>query len=302
MNRVLLATGLIAALAGPAHAQRADQPVVVGLFAPTTPFAGPSERLQYVTSLAEHLAPAAGGRRVIGRVFARAGDLTAAVKKGEVSFALVDAPYAAARGNPWTPLAATTVRGAATGAWMIVAPPSVKGLAELRGKTVALPRTGASETSFLVNSLLEGEVDAGYFGGVTLAADAISAVTLVKLGQASAAFVPAAMALPAGLGKLVELRRIGWPMLVAMPGTDKGLIAAVTAQVRSFGGATLDGMTAADQGEYRGLAASMGKPSRRPLMALPGPPRFGVKGLLEGRVLVLPATDPAALLAEPSLD
>jgi len=35
---------------------------------------------------------------------------------------------------------------------------------------------------------------------------------------------------------------------------------------------------------------------------LPGPPRFGVKGLLEGRVLVLPATDPAALLAEPSLD
>ncbi len=286
-----------------AHAQPAEHPtIVVGLYSPSAPFAGPAERLQYISTLAAHLQPAAGGGRVVGRVYARAGDFAAAIRKGDVTFAVVDAPYAAARGLPWTPLAAATVGGRATGAWIVVAPPSIKGIADLRGKVVSLPRTGAGETAFLTNALLEGEVGDGFFARIAPAPDSFAAATMVKLGQAAAAVVPTGVAVPAGLRQLVSLRRVGWPMLVALPGADRALAAAIATRARSFTGPTLEGMTAPDQGEYKALVASLGKRSRKPIMATPKPPRFGVKGLLEGRAAALPGSDLSGLLVEPTLD
>jgi hypothetical protein len=184
----------------------------------------------------------------------------------------------------------------------VVAAPAVKGVAELRGKTVAMPRTGAGETAFLTNALLEGEVDAGFFGAVTLAPDAFSAVTMVKLGQAAAAFVPAGVAIPGGLRQLTALRRVGWPMLVALPGTDKQLAADLAARARGFGGTTLDGMTGAADGDYKDLAGSLGKRSRTPVLPAPRPPHFGIKALLGGRAVALPGTDISGLIVEPSLD
>jgi hypothetical protein len=125
----------------------------------------------------------------------------------------------------------------------------------------------------------------------------------VKLGQAAAAIVPAGVAIPGGLRQLAGLRRVGWPMLVALAVSVKQLIAGLAARARGFsGGATLDGMAGASDGDYRGLAASLGKRSRKPLLPAPRPPHFGVKALLGNRALALPGTPITGLIVEPTLD
>src|SRR5262249_16173845 len=74
-------------LAGGAHAEG------IGLYAPTAPFSGPVARLDYVTGLAERL-----GGDLVGRAYAKAADFNAAVKRGELGYAVVDFAYLAAVG------------------------------------------------------------------------------------------------------------------------------------------------------------------------------------------------------------
>src|SRR6185503_19122163 len=89
-----LVIALVIALGGSASAE------VIGVYAPSAPFDGPVARLEFVSKLASLVGPGWSGR-----AFAKAGDLAAAIKRGEVKFAVLDAPYVAAIGVPYQILA-----------------------------------------------------------------------------------------------------------------------------------------------------------------------------------------------------
>src|SRR5688572_13842380 len=103
-----MARSLLVALLLCCSVAHADN-VTVGVFAPSAPFPSTAARVELASRLGEHLGKALGGTGT-GRVYARAGDFAAAVKKGEVTVALVDAPYLAGTAN-WSVLAASTRGG-----------------------------------------------------------------------------------------------------------------------------------------------------------------------------------------------
>lgn len=290
-RRLLTMAAVLVTLAHSAPAD-AQKRITVGLYAPTAPFIGPSQRLEYITRLAEHMEPAAPGKRVVGRVFSRASALTAAINRGDVQFAVIDAPYAAARGLPYRVVAAAVRGGSTSGSWMLVAKGNVSGLADLSGKTVAIPRIGYRAASFIANVLLESEVSTRYFGSITRAPDAHSAVTLVGLGRAAAALVPSGVRLSRGVRRLVTLRSVQWPMLVATRGVDAALIARVRRRALSFfGGGVLSGFTSATSASYGGLRSSFSRRKPRGPMAVASPSKLGVSGLMRGRTFRIQVAD-----------
>jgi hypothetical protein len=303
--RVLAAVGLAlaASRARPAAAQPADA-VTIGLFAPTAPFDGAGDRVAFVNALASHLAAEAGGARVTGKVYSSATAFSAAVKRRQIHFAVIDAPYAAALGLPadYRILGAAVRAGSSQGAWQLVGPARRLGrLADLRGKRVVVPSIGAREGAFVTNALLAGEVDAGYFAAILEAADARSALTMVAVGKADAAFVPAGLELPDGLARVMSLGQVGWPMFVALPAADEARARAFARRLASFTSTgAFTGFTAADAGRYRGLAARFSRGRKRGLMAVPPPARLIVRDLLEGRAFAIPPSNVLELVEAPT--
>ncbi len=298
--RTLIAGCVLAVALGlgatPAAAQKR---VTIGLYAPTAPFIGPSQRLEYVTRLAEHLSKAAPGYRVVGRVFASGGAFVSAVNRGDVQFAVLDAPYAAARGLPYKVLAAVSRNGASSGAWMLVAKSGVRSLADLKGQSIALPRVGARARAFLANVLFEGEIPVSYFGKLTRAPDAHSAVTLVGLGRVRAAVVPSGVSLSRGVRRLVSLRKVGWPMFIALRNADTALATRFRSRVRGFsGGSVFSGFVSASAADYRGLRSSFARRKRRGPMAIVKPSRLAVSGLVRGRKFEIRVVDIAGLVTD----
>ena len=116
--------------------------VTIGLYTPTAPFEGSGDRVSFVNAIADHLASVAG-EKVTGKVYGSASAFAAAVKKGEIQFAVVDAPYAAANGLPYNVLAAATRSGSAHAHWHLVAKSSIGTIRDLRGAKVATPPVGA---------------------------------------------------------------------------------------------------------------------------------------------------------------
>jgi hypothetical protein len=270
-----------------ASASPADARLTIGLFTPTAPFSGPSERNQFIQELAQELTRALG-RPVAGRVFATRSVFEKAVADGAIQLAVIDAPYAAALRLPHDILAAATRAGEATAMWQVVAHEPVVSLRELRGKTLAVPETGARLRDFVHNVLCEGEIGAG-FAKLDGTPDAVSALTLARLGRADAALVPVGLPLPEGLRAGLALGPVGWPMLVALPGASPELARAVrqAAPKLTLAGA-LDGFTAADAGEYRALAGRFAKAPRRGPMAAPRTTDLDARSLLGDRVFSVP--------------
>src|SRR4051794_13154404 len=91
--------------------------LTIGLYAPTAPFASTASRVELATKLGEHFGKALGVM-ANGKVFARAGDFASAVKKGEVTVALVDATYLAAAGGNFTILAGAVRNGDTNHGWL----------------------------------------------------------------------------------------------------------------------------------------------------------------------------------------
>lgn len=270
------------ALATPAVASADD--ITIGLYAPTAPFESSGDRVSFINSVAAHLAPSANGAKVTGKVYASASAYAAAVKKGEIQFAIIDAPYAAANGMPYTVLASATRSGEAAAPWQLITKSSVGAIRDLKGTKVAVPTVGAKANAFVTNVLLGGEVDATYFATITEAPDVRSAVTLVSLGKADAAFVPAGVDAPSGTKRLISLPSVGWPVFVSLPGADAKLATAFGARLKSFGGAGGFGsFIDATNGTYRGLVGSFNKASKHGPMALPPPARLNVRDILAGR-------------------
>jgi len=290
MRSALIAIAVVITLgrATSAEAQRAAE-LVIGLYAPSAPFSGPAQRLEFVRALADHVS-AQIGRPVIGRVFAASAALASAIRAGDVQFAVIDAPYAAAAGMPYDVLASAVRGGSAVASWQLVVSPGVRSLADLRGKTIAIPIVGTRAGLFVANSLLGGEVEPTYFAKIAEAPDALSAVTMVGAGRAQAALVPSGIELPGGTRPAVTVATIGWPMFVAGPNIDRNTSTQVATAVRSFSSrGPFTGFLGPEAGRYR--AIDLGKPNRKGPMAVPAQARLDVRGLLEGRSYTPVLTD-----------
>jgi hypothetical protein len=293
----LLVTLTVLLAAGTAHADT----ITIGLFAPTAPFEGTGDRLSFVNGLAEHLSSSAEGNKVTGKVFSSASAFSSAVKKGEIQFAVIDAPYAAALGLPYKILASSQRNGSSTGQWQLVAGSDIAKIRDLKGKKVVVPSIGAKESAFVTNSLLDGEVEASYFAKILEASDPKSAVTMVSVGKADAAFVPSGVDLPAGVSSVMTLGSVGWPMFVALPGQDDAMVKAFGSKAKSYSASgAFSGFAGADAGKYKSLASSFGRSSKKGPMAVPPPARLTVRDLLEGRVFSIPTSNVLDLVEAPA--
>jgi ABC-type phosphate/phosphonate transport system substrate-binding protein len=289
---------ILGALVAAPRVAAAQQSVTIGLFAPTAPFDGSGDRVSFVSGLADHLS--GDGRKVTGKVYTSAAAFSSAVKKGEIQFAVVDAPYAAALGLPYKILASAVRDGSSTTTWQLVAGAKIARLRDLKGKKVVVPSIGAKDSAFVTNAMLEGEVDAAYFDKILEAADLKSALTMVTVGKADAALVPGGVDLPAGTSRVMSLASVGWPMFVALPGNDDTLVKAFAAKAKTFSSTgTFSGFAGPDAGRYRSLAGSFGKASKKGPMVVPPPARLTVRDLLDGRTFTIPQTDVLDLVEAP---
>ena len=282
MTRVAVILVLLCGVAG------ADT-LTVGLFAPSAPFPSTAARVELASKLGDHFGKAIGGTGV-GHVYARAGDFAAAVKKGDVTVALVDASYLAAAGGNFTVIATT-----GDVAWQLVAKGGGK-IAGLKGKRVLVPTNGGRETDFVLNVMLGGEVARDFFTKVEAAPDTASALAALGLGKADAAVVPVGVELPAGVSQVLALPTLPGPVLVAYGAPDKR--AQLAAAANAFhGDATIATLHAGDSEAVRAISHRFSVPVKRGPLAVPAV-RLLVGDLVEGRTFAIERTPVTAFAAK----
>jgi hypothetical protein len=212
---------------------------------------------------------------------------------------VVDAPYLAALGVPYTVLAVATRGGSDGVAWELVSRGGESSIVALKGKKVLCAAMGGREADFVYEALLGGELARGFFGSVDSAPDVVSALASLNLGRADAAVVPSGVDLPSGVTVVASLPTISWPALVALPGASDALKKKVTAAATSFsGGDVLGGFSAGGGEQLRSLAHRFGHRERRGPMVIPNL-KVTVDELVEIRTLTIPHVDVAGLLAAP---
>jgi hypothetical protein len=273
------------------------EPINVGLFAPSAPFPSTAARVELASRLGEHLGKTLGGTG-LGRVYARAGDFAAAVKKGEITLALVDPAYLA--GAAGYTVIASGVRGGETSqGWQLVARGTPK-IGGLEAKRVLVPANGGHETDFVLNVLLGGEVGRDFFGKIEPAPDTASALAALGLGKSDAAVVPAGVELPAGVSVVLVLPAIAGPTLVAYGPVTAAQRTALVAAAASFkGDATIGGFRAGDADAVRAIARRFSAPVKRGPLAVPAV-RLVVGDLVEGRTFAIERTPPTSFAVTPA--
>ena len=271
-----------------AHAET----ITVGLFAPTAPFPSTAARVELASRLGEDVGKALG-ETAVGKVFARAGDFAAAVKKGEVAVALVDASYLAVAGGNYTVLAAAVRDGDTNHGWQLVARGGDK-LAALKGKRVLVPSIGGREAEFVLDVLFAGEVRRDYFAKIEPAPDTASALAALGLGKADAAVVPAGTDLPPGTAIVIKLPSLSGPVLVAYGALPQAQRAQLASAIASFhGDATVAGFRSAEPDAVRTIARRFTPPVKRGPLAVPAI-RLLVGDLVEGRTFTIERTPATA--------
>jgi hypothetical protein len=221
-------------------------------------------------------------------VFARGADFAAAVKKGEVDVAVVDAAHLAVAGGNYTVLAAAVRSGDATHGWQLVARGTDK-LAALSGKRVLVPAIGGRETDLVLNVLLGGEVAKDFFAKIETAPDTVSALAALGLGKADAAVVPRGVELPAGASVVLELPALSGPVLVAYGLSPQQRQAVMAAALTFKGDAIISGFKPGDADAVRAIARRFTVPAKRGPLALPAM-RLLVGDLVEGRTFSIERT------------
>lgn len=293
MTRIALVLALVLALGGSA---RADT-LTVGLFAPAAPFPSTAARVELATELGEHVGKALG-QRAAGKVFARAIDFTAAIRKGEVTVALVDPVFLAGSGGGYTVVAAAVRGGQVEHGWQIVARGTAN-LAGLAGKRVLVPSIGGRESALVLDVLLAGEVGKDFFGAIEAAPDTASALAALELRKADAAVVPAGVALPAGTAVVATLPALLGPVVVTYGGVTATQRQALAAALASFqGDATVSGFRAAEPDAVKQVARRFVVPLKRGPLAVPAI-RLVVGDLVEGRTFTIERTPASAFAAKP---
>ena len=278
--------------AATAHADN----VTVGLFAPSAPFSSTAERVELANRLGDHLGKALGGTGS-GRNYARAGDFSAAVKKGAVTVAVVDATYLAGAGGNYTVIAAAVRGGETSIGWQLVARGAVK-IGQLKGKRVLVPGVGGRESDFVLNVLLGGDIGRDYFSKIEAAPDTASALAALGLGKADAAVVPAGVDLPGGTTVVLSLPTLPGPVLVAYNLTPAQRQALAAAAATFKGDATIAGFRAGDGDNVRAIARRFSAPVKRGPHAVPAV-RLVVGDLVEGRTFTIERTPATAFALAP---
>ncbi len=293
MTRSLVIAVLLGLVVGTAHADN----ITVGLFAPSAPFPSTSSRVDLATRLGEHLGKALGGAG-IGRNYARADDFGAAVRKGDIQLALVDAPYLAKASGRYTVIAAAVRGGETSHAWQLVARSGAR-LSRLKGKHVLVPGIGGRETDFVLNVLLGGEVGRDFFGKIEAAPDTASTLAALGLGKADAAIVPIGAELPAGMVAVLTLRSVPGLVLIAY-GTllvqQRTALAAAAASFR--GDAIVSGFKRGDDEDVKSVARRFSVPVKRGPLAVPAV-RLVVGDLVENRTFAIARTPVTAFAIAP---
>jgi hypothetical protein len=295
--RLGLAIALVCATAATA---RADT-ITVGVFAPSAPFPSTAARVELATRLGEHVGRALGDTGV-GRVYARAGDFAAAVRKGEVTVALVDAAYLAGTGGYVVIAGAVGGAGGAGGpaqAWQVIARAGTRTLAELRGKRVLVPSNGGREADFVLNVLLGG-AERDLFGKIEAAPDTASAVAALGLGKADAAIVPAGVDPPAGMAQVIALPPLATPLLVAYGAVPAPRRAALARAAASFAGDAVVGAfkEGGDDG-VQAIARRFAAPVKRGPLLVPAV-RVVAVDLIEGHAFSIERTPASAFAIAPA--
>jgi ABC-type amino acid transport substrate-binding protein len=277
-----------------ATAARADT-ITVGVFAPSAPFSSTAGRVELATRLGEHVGRALEGTGV-GRAYARAADFAAAVKKGEVTVALVDPAYLAGTGG-YTVIAGAAVGGDLTQSWQVIARAGTRTLAELRGKRVLVPANGGRESDFVLNVLLGG-AERELFK-IEAAPDTASAIAALGLGKADAAIVPAGVEAPAGMAQVAALPPVARPLLVAYGAVPAARRAALARAAASFAGDPVIGAfrDAGDDG-VRAIARRFAAPVKRGALLVPAV-RVVTGDLLEGRAFSIERAPAASFAVAP---
>jgi len=280
------------AFAASAHADN----VTVGLFAPSAPFSSTAARVELANRLGDHLGKALGGTGS-GRNYARAGDFSAAVKKGVVTVAVVDATYLASAGGNYTVIAAAVRSGVTSIGWQLVARGAVK-IGQLKGKRVLVPGVGGRESDFVLNVLLAGDIGRDYFSKIEAAPDTASALAALGLGKADAAVVPAGVELPGGTTVVLSLPTLPGPVLVAYNLTPAQRQALAAAAATFKGDATIAGFRTADGDNVRAMSRRFSAPVKRGPHAVPAV-RLVVGDLVEGRTFAIERTPATAFALAP---
>ena len=293
-QRIAWVVAIVCALVSTASADT----LTIGLYAPTAPFASTASRVELATKLGEHFGKALGVTGN-GKVFARAGDFASAVRKGEVTVALVDATYLAAAGGNYTVLAGAVRNGDTNHGWILVARGGAK-VADLKSKRLLVPGVGGREMDFVANVLFGGEIGKDFFAKIEAAPDTASALAALGLGKADAAIVPAGVEVPAGATKLVELPALSGPVLVAFGAVPPARRNALVAAADTFkGDPTVAALRPVDPDAVKSIARRFAAPVKRGPMALPAI-RLLVGDLVEGRTFAIDRTSAASFAAAPA--
>jgi ABC-type amino acid transport substrate-binding protein len=213
MKRCALLALLLAGLSGMGTAHAAKDPLVLAFFAPTAPLQSAAARFAYVEKLAQQLQ--AAGVPVEGRAFARAADLDAALRRGQVDLAVLDAIYLAERGVNFPVLAVATVGADTSVRWGLYTSAQAASMLDLQGQKLAWAQAGSREPAFLDNVLLDGELQvAQFFELRPPAPDVAAAVSEVVLRRADCVFAPEPATQGKGLRRVYDAGRVPNPALV----------------------------------------------------------------------------------------
>lgn len=290
-------------------AQDAGPSLVLALYAPLAPLPSADARFAFVDKLARQLQSA--GIAAQPKVFARAADLEAAIKKGQVDLAVLDAFYLAERGANYNVLAVSTAASEPYLRWGLHTHLPGNSILDLNGKRLAwVSPAGTKEATYINNVLLYGELRvAQFFGMGNPAPDVSAAVSDVVLRRADCVFAPE----PAVQGKSLrrvydagEAGRIPNPALVQVSAKVSSDVASSVRKALSNFNTTgiLDGWrTGASVGEpYRQLRIRMrGRPDRSLILAEPSRSNTQVHSGMVANAetpLLLPPT--RSLLAPPT--
>lgn len=297
----LAVVACVAWLAGVPGAAAHPAPITVGLFAPSAPFPSTAARVELANQLGAWLGRALGAPGA-GRVYARAADFAAAVKRGEITLALVDPAYLASVTGSYTLIAASLNAEAKVGrAWRLVARAGAD-LPDLQGQRVLVPSLGGREADFVFNVLLGGDVGRDFFAKIEAAPDTASALAALGLGKADAVVVPVAGELPPGTAELLR-----WPASPALPNPLLVAYGAMPADQRNAlreaarafpGDVTITGFDDVAPDAVAGVARRLGPQVKGGPFLVPAA-RLVVRDLVEGRTFAIERTPATAFAIAP---
>lgn len=272
-----LVAALLLAATAPAAAQEDKGELTLALYAPTAPLPSADARFAFVDKLARYLQGA--GVNVRPKVFARSADLEAAIKRGQVDLAILDAFYAADKASQYPVLAVATAAGELYQKWGLYTHLPSGSILDMSGKRLAwVSPSGGKEAVYINNVLLYGELKvAQFFQMGSPTPDIGAAVSDVVLRRADCVFASEQAVQGKSLRRVYdagEAGRIPNPALVQLQGK---LPADVVANIkRSIAGfattGVLDGWRSSGgiSEPYRQLRLRIrGRPDRNLVFAEP---------------------------------